>query len=121
MDMRFTVALLCAGAVFAQTAARPAFEAAFIKANTTGSGGSSSNGTKGQIVMTNLSLKRLIERAYNVKPFQVSGPEWLENVRFDLTAKYPENTKPADRPAMLRNLLEERFRLATHTSELQSL
>ena len=53
--------------------AGPAFEAAFIKANTTGSGGSSSNGTKGQLVMVNQSLRRLVERAYNVKAFQVIG------------------------------------------------
>jgi uncharacterized protein (TIGR03435 family) len=117
MDMRFLAAVLAASTVFAQTETRPAFEAAFIKANTTGSGSSSSNGTKGQVVMTNLSLRRLIERAYNVKPFQVISPEWTENVRFDVTAKYPENTKPADRPAMLRNLLEERFKLATHSEQ----
>jgi uncharacterized protein (TIGR03435 family) len=114
MNMRFLAVLLAAGAAFAQNDAKPAFEAAFIKANTTGSGSSSSNGTKGQVVMTNLSLRRLIERAYNVKPFQVISPEWTEGVRFDLTAKYPENTKRADRPAMLRNLLEERFKLITH-------
>lgn len=114
MNMRFLGVLLAAGAAIAQTAASPAFEAAFIKANTTGSGSSSSNGAKGQVVMTNQSLRRLIERAYNVKPFQVIGPEWTENVRFDVTAKYPENTKPADRPVMLRTLLEERFKLATH-------
>ena len=58
--------------------------------------------------------RRLIERAYNVKPFQVISPEWTEGVRFDITAKYPENTKQADRPAMLRTLLEDRFKLATH-------
>ena len=114
MNMRFIAVLLAAGAAFAQNDAKPAFEAAFIKANTTGSGSSSSNGTKGQVVMTNLSLRRLIERAYNVKPFQVISPEWTEGVRFDISAKYPENTKQADRPAMLRNLLEERFKLITH-------
>jgi uncharacterized protein (TIGR03435 family) len=114
MNMRFFLVFLAAGAVFAQNDAKPAFEAAFIKANTTGSGNSSSNGTKGQVVMINESLKRLIERAYNVKPFQVICPEWTDSVRFDVTAKYPENTKQADRPAMLRTLLEDRFKLATH-------
>jgi uncharacterized protein (TIGR03435 family) len=114
MTMRLMCIFLLAGAVFAQTDARPAYEAAFIKANTTGSGNSSSNGTKGQVVITNLTLKRLVERAYNVKPFQVTGPEWMENVRFDITAKYPEGTKSSDRPTMLRTLLEERFKLAAH-------
>jgi len=113
--MRSICLLLFAGALFAQTDARPAFEAAFVKANNTGSGNSSTNGTRGQIVMVNQSLKRIIERAYNVKSFQVSGPDWIENVRFDITAKYPENAKNSERPAMLRSLLEDRFKLATHT------
>lgn len=112
---------LVAGVALAQTPdARPAFEAAFIKANTTGSTGSRTNGSTGQLVMVNQTLKRLIERAYDAKPFQVTGPEWMENVRFDITAKYPENTKNADRPVMLRTLLEDRFKLVTHgeTKEL---
>jgi uncharacterized protein (TIGR03435 family) len=111
-----TIAFLTANAAFGQAPdASPAFEAAFIKANTTGSGGSSSNGTKGQLVMVNQSLRRLVERAYNVKAFQVTAPEWLENVRFDITAKYPEGAKNSDRPAMLKTLLEDRFKLATHS------
>lgn len=119
MSMRvisgLTMVFLAAGAVLAQTPdARPTFEAAFIKSNSTGSNSTSSNGTKGQVVMVNQSLRRLIERAYNVKPFQVVGPEWLENVRFDITAKYPEDTKNSDRPAMLKTLLEDRFKLTTH-------
>jgi uncharacterized protein (TIGR03435 family) len=119
MDMRTIsagmIVFLAAGAVLAQTPdARPAFEAAFIKPNTTGSNGSRTNGSTGQIVMVNQTLKRLIERAYNVKQFQVTGPEWIENVRFDVTAKYPPDTKREDRPAMLRTMLEDRFKLATH-------
>ena len=110
-----TIVFVAGGAVFAQTAdTRPAFEAAFIKPNTTGSNGSRTNGSTGQIVMVNQTLKRLIERAYNVKQFQVTGPEWMENVRFDVTAKYPPDTKNEDRPAMLRTMLEDRFKLATH-------
>jgi uncharacterized protein (TIGR03435 family) len=117
MDMRaIGIVLLAASAALAQTPdARPTFEAAFIKANATGSGNSSANGTRGQVVMTNQSLKRLIERAYNVQPYQVTAPEWTENVRFDITAKYPEGTKPTDRPVMLKTLLEDRFKLTTHS------
>jgi uncharacterized protein (TIGR03435 family) len=107
--------LFAAVAVWAQTpGARPAFEAASIKLNNSASGSSSSNGSRGQVLMSNQSLKRLIERAYSVKPFQVSGPGWLESVHFDIAAKYPEGTKNADRPLMLRTLLEDRFKLAAH-------
>jgi uncharacterized protein (TIGR03435 family) len=109
------IGLLAIGAVWAQPqVALPAFEAASIKPNKSGSGGSSSNGSRGQIVFTNLTLKRLIERAYEVKPFQVTGPGWMEDVHFDIAAKYPPNTKTEDRPVMLRALLEERFKLAAH-------
>jgi uncharacterized protein (TIGR03435 family) len=110
-----TFVLFAAVAVFGQTPdAGPAFEAASVKPNTTDSNSSSSNGTKGQVVMVNQSLRRLVERAYNVKPFQVTGPGWMESVRFDVTAKYPPDTKNEDRAAMLRTMLEDRFMLVTH-------
>ncbi|MGA2195970.1 MAG: TIGR03435 family protein [Bryobacteraceae bacterium] len=112
---RGMIALLAAGAVFAQPRdTRPAYEAASVKINTSGSGHSSSDGSKGQVVMTNQTLKRLIERAYNVKPLQVTGPGWMEDVRFDIAAKYPPDTKNDDHLLMLRTLLEDRFKLAVH-------
>jgi uncharacterized protein (TIGR03435 family) len=87
---------------------------ASVKINTSGSTHSSSNGSKGQLVMDNQTLKRLIERAYSVKPFQVTGPRWMEDVRIDIAAKFPPDTKDDDRFLMLRGLLEERFKLAVH-------
>jgi uncharacterized protein (TIGR03435 family) len=119
MDMRAilsgTIVLVAAGVVLAQTPdARPAFEAASVKLNAGGTNSSRTDGSKGQIVMLNQTLRRLVERAYNVKPFQVTGPDWMENVRFDVMAKYPPDTKTEDRPAMLRTLLEDRFKLSTH-------
>lgn len=86
-----------------------------MKLDTTGSSHSGTDGTKGQIVMTNLSLHRLIERACNVKPTQVAGPDWLESVRVDIAAKYPPDAKDGDRTLMLRTLLEDRFKLAVHS------
>jgi uncharacterized protein (TIGR03435 family) len=109
------IALFAACAVFGQPQnARPAFEAASVKLNTSGTGDSSTHGSKGQVVFTNQTLKRLIERAYNLKPFQVTGPDWMENVRFDIAAKFPPDTKNDDRLPMLRTLLEDRFQLAVH-------
>jgi len=109
------IVLLAAGAGFAQRQdVRPAYEAASVKPNTAGSNGSSSNGSKGQIVFANQTLKRLVERAYGVKPFQVATPRWMEEIRFDIAAKYPPDTKNDDRPLMLRTLLEDRFKLAVH-------
>jgi len=109
------IVLLAGGALFAQSPdARPAYEVASVKLNASGSGSSSTNGSKGQIIITNQTLKRLIERAYDVQPFQVTGPAWMESVRFDIAAKYPPDAKRVDRPLMLRTLLEDRFQLAVH-------
>jgi uncharacterized protein (TIGR03435 family) len=108
-------AVLAAAAAFAQAPeTRPSFVVASVKPNTSGSSSSSSHGSKGQIVMDNQSLKRLMERAYNVKAFQVIGPGWMESDRFDLVAKYPPDATEEQKTAMLRNLLEERFKLAVH-------
>jgi uncharacterized protein (TIGR03435 family) len=100
--------------IFSQSAPLPAFEAASVKPNTTGSGHSSTNGSAGQIVFTNASLGRLIQRAYGVKPYQLTGPDWLDTVNFDIVAKYPGGTPNEQRALMLRTLLAERFHLAIH-------
>src|SRR5262245_48646082 len=97
----------CAIAVLSTAAAlsaqpRPVYEVASIKPNNSGSGNSSTDGSRGQILIINQSLQRLIERAYNVRPFQVNGPAWLDSVRFDIVAKYPPDTKSEDRAVMLR-------------------
>jgi len=109
------IAVLASAAVFAQTPdTRPSFVVASIKPNTTGSVSSSSHGAKGQIVMDNQSLHRLVERAYNVKAFQVIGPDWMDSLRFDVAAKYPPDATDEDKTAMLRTLLEDRFKLVVH-------
>ena len=41
----------------------------------------------GRINYTFVSLKNLIERAYSIKSYQVSGPDWMDSERFDVTAK----------------------------------
>jgi len=112
--------VLLAGLARAQ-GARPAYEVASVKVNNSGSGNTSSNGSKGQVVMTNQPMQRLLERAFGVKPMQVSGPGWIQDERYDIVAKYPEETKNEDRVLMLRTLLEDRFKLAVHreTKEIQ--
>jgi uncharacterized protein (TIGR03435 family) len=120
--MERILAVLIMGCALTQAQSeRPAYEVASIKLNNSDSGNSSSHGSKGQIVFTNVSLKRLIDRAYNVKPFQVTAPDWTDSVHFDISAKYPPDVKDDDRKLMLRTLLEDRFKLAVHkeTKEVQ--
>jgi uncharacterized protein (TIGR03435 family) len=109
------VLFLCAACcIFSRSAPPLAFEAASVKPNTTGSDHSSTNGSAGQIVFTNVSLGRLIQRAYGVKSYQLTGPDWMDTVKFDIVAKYPAGASKDQRPPMLRTLLAERFHLAIH-------
>jgi len=67
-----------------------------------------------QVDLSFISLEQLIVMAYEVKPYQVSGPDWIKTTRFDISAKLPDGGKKDQVPAMLRALLEERFKLAIH-------
>jgi uncharacterized protein (TIGR03435 family) len=69
------------------------------------------------------SIKQLIMRAYGLQPYQVSGPDWMESLRFDVLAKLPEGATGDQLPGMLEWLLVERFGLAAHgeTRELPAL
>ncbi len=108
-------ALLSLSAASGQTAdSRPTFEAAVIKPNDSASGSSSSHGSKSQVIIVNNSLRRLVERALTIKPFQLEGPAWMDNVHFDISAKFPIDTTDQDHILMLRTLLEDRFGLKYH-------
>jgi uncharacterized protein (TIGR03435 family) len=63
----------------------------------------------------NATMLDLIAAAYDLSPTRVlAGPRWLEWDKFDLNAQPPEASSEADRRAMLRSLLSDRFRLVTH-------
>ncbi|MEI9974350.1 MAG: TIGR03435 family protein [Ignavibacteriota bacterium] len=66
----------------------------------------------GQISYTNQRLKDLIFQAYDLMPYQLSVPSWMEQgERFDIFAKVPAGATKAEIPLMLRNLLETRFQM----------
>jgi uncharacterized protein (TIGR03435 family) len=106
--------VLAALAAFGQSEAPLAFEVASVKPNDSGSGSSHTNGTTGQLTITNRSLKDLIEMAYSVHDFQIVGPEWLGSVKFDIVAKIPAGAQKNQRPGMMQTLLLERFHLVIH-------
>jgi uncharacterized protein (TIGR03435 family) len=72
------------------------------------------NATKGRVTMGFVSLSALIMQAYKIKPVQLSGPAWLNETRFDITATYPEGATNEQLPEMLQRLLVERFGLTSH-------
>lgn len=115
--------LLLAGsiAIFAQTAEKKAaFEAASIKLSDPTQAGSSWNMNPGRLTVHNMSLKKLVMAAYDVKEYQVTGgPKWLDGDRFDIVAKMQESDEKTARSgeaaARLRTatqtLLADRFQL----------
>ena len=68
----------------------------------------------GRIQFTDMPLRVLIMRAYDVQSFQVSGPSWMDNQRFDIVAKVPDGASKEDARVMLQNLLADRFQLKLH-------
>jgi uncharacterized protein (TIGR03435 family) len=104
--------------LLAQTApVRPEFEVASIKPSATVllaekvHVGVQIDGA--QVHCTYLSLKDYIRIAYQVKEYQITGPEWLASQRFDIHAKLPEGGRGQFRE-MLQNLLADRFAVKMH-------
>jgi bla regulator protein blaR1 len=102
---------------------KPSFEVASIKPNNSGDNRVMFRANGGRFTVAGATVKMLIQQAYRVRDFQLSGgPAWLGSDRFDIEAK-PENVSdmtPERMPLMLQNLLVERFQLKTHkeTKEL---
>ena len=67
-----------------------------------------------QVHCTYLSVKDYIRIAYQVKEYQVSGPDWMASERFDIHAKLPAGAKREQVTEMLQTLLEERFQIKMH-------
>jgi uncharacterized protein (TIGR03435 family) len=115
--MRSIVTALCllgGSALFAQN---PTFEVASIKPaapQTEGRFMVRMGGDPGRIDYTNVSLRDLIRQAYNVKDYQVVGPDWMMSARFDVQAKLPPDTPTEQRNLMMQALLAERFQLKVH-------
>ncbi len=116
--------LLCAlMTAFAYGALGQEFEVVSVKPNTSGSGGSHLSSDRAMLTGTNLSLKNLILMAYQIKDYQLEGPEWLASERFDIAARFPQ-ALPADPVkydaalgAMMQKMLAGRFRLAIHRDQ----
>ncbi len=63
---------------------------------------------------TYLSLRDYIGMAYNLKNEQISGPDWMSNAKFDISAKLPEGAPRTQLREMIQAVLTERFKLESH-------
>jgi uncharacterized protein (TIGR03435 family) len=55
--------------------------------------------------------------AYRVQDYQISAPDWMSDLRFDIVAKIPRSADPGKMPEMIRTLLAERFKLKIHVEQ----
>jgi uncharacterized protein (TIGR03435 family) len=106
--------------LFAQTAPpRAEFEVASIKPSAAGPAVGTGQVHVGvqidgaQVHCTYLSVRDYIRIAYQVREYQISGPEWLAAERFDIHAKLPAGGRGQFRE-MLQNLLADRFQIKMH-------
>jgi uncharacterized protein (TIGR03435 family) len=114
MSRRFALLLLACACAFAQM---PAFEAASIKPSKARKG--PLNGriikTPGRFAAANAPARLLIQQAYGIKEYQLSGaPAWVGEERFDVEARAVGAPSDEELRVMVRGLLSERFQLVAH-------
>jgi uncharacterized protein (TIGR03435 family) len=97
-------------------AGRPEFEAASIKPNNSGVRPWLAPPVGDRFTATNVTLKLLIPLGWNVPGLGITGgPSWVITQGFDVSTKAPDGVVDgASFRMMMKNLLEERFKLQLH-------
>jgi uncharacterized protein (TIGR03435 family) len=120
LSMVMVATVLCSGLI-AQTAPPPLaeFDVVSIKRNT---GAVPAGGMRtlpdGSFTMTNQLIRSIIEAAAPVPVRDVIGlPAWATSERYDIIAKAPEGSLPAQRDAMMRAMILDRLKLVAHVEQ----
>lgn len=111
-------------AAFAQTANIPVFEVASVKPSPPlppqggvylgPARGGPGTPDPGQITWTWARFMDLLTTAYDVKPYQINGPAWINSERYDIIARLPPAATKDQVKVMWQNLLADRFGLKLH-------
>ena len=104
-----TVAAVAQGQVFEVASVRRATEAGGERA-----GQSRISVGPDRLTARAATLLDCIEWAWNVREYQVAGPDWIRTERFEIAAKAERPGPPAAMRPMLQALLAERFGLTVH-------
>jgi uncharacterized protein (TIGR03435 family) len=118
--LAFVLAPLFCAAGLQTSEAKLEFEVASVKPSADGPGadglcrGGPGNGDPALFICRYVELKRIVQRAFGLRPFQIVAPDWTQNQRFDIQARVPPGATKEQFEAMLQNLLIERFHLAFH-------
>jgi uncharacterized protein (TIGR03435 family) len=120
--MKLLVIVIAASACVALGQSGPAFEVASVKRVTSGANPGdiprNMDNNPGHFAMYNVPLRYVIEWAYNLKDFEIVGPEWIKaDERYDIVAK-AEGPVPADKiRLMVQALIVDRFQMKSHTEK----
>ena len=68
----------------------------------------------GRVRCVNVGLKDLILNTYNLKAYQVAGPDWLNDIVVNIDATMPPSTTKEQMRVVFQNMLAERFKLISH-------
>jgi hypothetical protein len=113
--------VVASAAVFAQGPQGPTFSTVSIKrSSVSGIGSSIAPWPDGSFGSIGASLTVLIGQAYPVNMQNIIGlPGWTRFFTFDVTATSPlgRDATPDERRAMMRTMLEHRFRLVAHIED----
>lgn len=123
-----TLGLCAVSLVGAAMAFGQAFEVASVKASQTGKGGGEGSRREGvevspgSLIMRNVRFTTAIKWAYSVQEYQISGPGWMSDERYDIVAKAGTPAPENQLRTMLQALLKERLKLDLHriTKEMQA-
>jgi uncharacterized protein (TIGR03435 family) len=115
---RCVVLMLTVTVIHAQGQSKPAFDVASVKRST---GDGTAGGVRPQpdgITATDASLLLLLRVAYNVQDYQIVGPDWLAQDRYDIVAR--ASVPVAGQQVlqqMLQALLADRFNLVVRREQ----
>jgi uncharacterized protein (TIGR03435 family) len=104
------VSLLFAAMAFAQ----PSFEIASIKLNISGDRSSFTRRDEDSLALQNWPLRDIVLKAYDLKNYALSAPDWLSSRNFDINAKASGKVTEGELRQMLRSLLKDRFQMKVH-------
>src|ERR1700736_4824299 len=94
------------------------FEVASIKpADPNGRGMRGQMAPGGRLTANGVTVKFLIQQAYNIKEFQITGgPSWIGSERYDISTKAEGEGQitPEQLRTMMQGLLADRFKLTFH-------
>jgi uncharacterized protein (TIGR03435 family) len=111
-----TAAAVLAACAWCQPGPPLSFEVASIKPSAPRPPGQYPGNSPGidRINFRYVTLWYSISYAYGVKSYEMSGPDWLKDTRYDIVAKGREGTRREQLPEMMQTLLAERFKLQVH-------